>query len=55
MNTHEGCTLARAAVNDGVAAKDVSKMASCGTGGKHAGNEMRDFRRLYGRTHGLGS
>ena len=47
MNTHEGCTLARAAVNDGVAAKDVSKMASCGTGGKHAGNEMRDYRRLY--------
>jgi hypothetical protein len=52
MHVHEACELARCANADGADAEDLRDLASLGSGGKHSGNEMRDFYRLQQRHWG---
>ena len=49
MDTHRTCSLARAAIADGVSAKVLRDIAACGAGGSSRQNECRDYRRLVER------
>jgi hypothetical protein len=54
MYVHEACSLARAAVADGLQHGSLTQLARLGARGAQPQNEQRDFHRLHDRTWGAG-